>query len=264
MLQVQNLVVSYKWRQEPVLRGVDVSFDRKSIILGPNGSGKSTLFRAICGFTNIGSGQIRIDGKSVDEVYASPGLVAVNFREVYGLLGINALDLVSLYMDLCRGQDRLALQIIEELGLSRELLRRRKLDELSAGQVKVVSTALALASGAKHVLLDEPFEQLDPARKGRLIDFLDEYEGIILLNTHETWLLRRLRGWAAYFMFEGLIYGSVEVEDLLNIRVSLEEEPKSLLRISVGGKILSLVREEKGTLLASLESLDRIYELIRS
>jgi len=264
VIEVLDLVVSYKWRQEPVLKGFSVSFRRKSIILGPNGSGKTTLFRAICGFTNISSGRVLVEGRDVAGIYAAPGLLSVNFREAYGLLGINVLDLISLYIDISRGQDRKVFEVLGELGLSPGLMRRRKLDELSAGQVKAVSTALALASGAKYVLLDEPFEQLDPARKGRLTDFLNGYEGVVLMNTHETWLLRRLEGWAAYFMFEGLIYGPVEVGDLLSIRVSPGEEPESLLRINVGGRTISLVKEEKGTLLTSLESLDRVYELIGS
>lgn len=58
MIVCQNLHVTYKWRQEPVLKGVNANFKGKSLILGPNGSGKTTLFRAICGLTNINSGKI--------------------------------------------------------------------------------------------------------------------------------------------------------------------------------------------------------------
>jgi hypothetical protein len=41
-----------------------------------------------------------------------------------------------------------------------------------------------------------------PARKSRLIRYLTGYDGIIILNTHETWLIRSLEGWRAFFMFE--------------------------------------------------------------
>ncbi|MEM2906387.1 MAG: hypothetical protein QW587_11735 [Candidatus Bathyarchaeia archaeon] len=74
-----------------------------------------------------------------------------------------------------------------------EALKKQRIDELSAGQVKMVCTALSLTMKAKHVLLDEPFEQLDPARKGRMIKHLDGYDGVILVNTHETWLLKNLQ-----------------------------------------------------------------------
>ena len=51
-----------------------------------------------------------------------------------------------------------------------------------------------LSACAKHVLLDEPFEQLDPAKKTRLLRHLKGYDGTVLVNTHETWLIKRLYG----------------------------------------------------------------------
>ncbi|MCD6409710.1 MAG: ABC transporter ATP-binding protein, partial [Candidatus Verstraetearchaeota archaeon] len=75
---------------------------------------------------------------------------------------LNAYDHLRLFMDLTNGDMDLALKILEDLGVDAGLLRKRKPWELSAGQKKAYSTAIALASRAKHVLLDEPFEQLDP------------------------------------------------------------------------------------------------------
>ena len=261
MIQVRGLHVAYRWGQEPVLRGVTAVFDGKCLVLGPNGSGKSTLFRAICGLTNIASGEILIDGRRIDEIYATPHLISTNFREVYGLVWVNAYDTVKLYMNLMDGEEpEEVYRMIEELGVSRSLLKKRKLHELSAGELKVLCTAIALSSKAKHVLLDEPFEQLDPAKKGRLIKFLNDYEGVIILNTHETWLLRSLTDWKTYFMFEGRLYGPVSVNDLLKARVVVSDKPEALLKFKVSGKTVSIVKGV-GTPLTSIESLDRIYEL---
>jgi ABC-type Mn2+/Zn2+ transport system ATPase subunit len=49
-----------------------------------------------------------------------------------------------------------------DLGVGDEILKSRRLHELSASQLKVVCTAIVLSARAKHVFLDEPFEQLDP------------------------------------------------------------------------------------------------------
>ena len=261
MILVEGLKVSYKWRQEPVLKGVDGKFDNKSLILGPNGSGKTTLFRAVCGLTNITEGRVLIDGRNVEDIYAEPGILSVNFPEVYSLLSVRVRDLITLYADLSGADPSKTYAILEELGIPMELLGRRKLHELSAGQRKAVCTAMALSMDAKHVLLDEPFEQLDPARKGRLVRYLNGYDGVVLLNTHETWLMKNLPEWDAYFMFEGRLYGSASVEKLLNVRMTPRDEPGAVLRMEVSGKTISLVRGEKGTLLTSLESLDRVYEL---
>ncbi len=262
MIRIRELEVKYRWREEPVLRRISADFRRKGLILGPNGSGKTTLFRAICGLTNISGGEILIDGRNSETIFGAPGLISANFPEIYGLLNMKARDVILLYSDLVRGDPNKALLMLNELGVDEGLLRKRKLRELSAGQLKAVSTSLALSSNSLHVLLDEPFEQLDPARKRRLVGFLEEHEGIVLLNTHETWLLKDLRGWEAWFVVEGRMFGPVEVEELLSMRITVGEEAGAILKLQASGKIVSLVREEKGTLLSSLESLDRIYELI--
>jgi len=262
MIVSQDLYVTYRWRQEPVLKGVNGTFDGKFLILGPNGSGKTTFFRAICALTNIKSGRIIIDGKDIEDLYATKGLLSTNFQEVYSLIGSSVYDLVGLYTDLSDGDPELAFGMIRDLGLSLEFLRKRKLSELSSGQLKIVCTALALAMNARHVLLDEPFEELDPAKKAKMVKHLNEYNGVILANTHETWLLKNLQDWGVFFMFEGVMYGPLSVQELLKAEISPGEEPDFLLKLKVSDKTVSIIRGKgKGTLLASLENLDRIYEL---
>jgi len=262
MITSRGLHVTYRWRQEPVLKGVDGTFDSKHLILGPNGSGKTTFFRAICGLTNTTSGEIVIDGRNVENLYATTGVISANFQEVYTLLAANVYDLIILYTDLSKADRNLAFDIIKDMGLELDFLKKSKLNELSAGQQKIVCTALALAMKAKHILLDEPFEQLDPAKKSRMIKLLTSYQGAILVNTHETWLLKNLPEWTVFFMFEGLLYGPVSVKELLKAEISLKEEPKALLRVKVADKTISILKGHgAGTLLTSLENLDKIYEL---
>jgi ABC-type Mn2+/Zn2+ transport system ATPase subunit len=262
MIVSRDLFVTYKWRQDPVLKGVNGSFRNKSLILGPNGSGKTTLFRAFCALTNITSGQIMIDEKSIEDIYATKGILSTNFQEVYTLIGSNVYDIIKLYTDLSDGDPELAFATIKDFGIDMEFLKKRKLSELSQGQSKIVCTALALAMKAKHVLLDEPFEELDPAKKGKMVKHLNQYDGVILINTHETWLLKNLRDWEVFFMFEGTLYGPLLVEDLLKAEISLAEEPDALLKLKVSDKTVSIIKGKgKGTLLTSLENLDKIYQL---
>lgn len=261
VIEVRDLVVRYRWRDKPVLRGVNAVFDSKSLILGPNGSGKTTLFRAVCGLASIDSGDVLIDGRSVKDIYGSPGLLSTNFPEIYKLVYADAHEIIRLYIDIAGGDLDLAFRLTEDLGLGREFLRRRRLHELSSGQLKIVTTSLALAMRARHVLLDEPFEQLDPARKALLIKHMRDHGGIILINTHETWLLRHLQEWSAYFIFEGSLYGSARVGDLLSSKIVFTDSPGAILKIKISDRTVSIMGGGEGTPLASIESLDRIYDL---
>mgnify|MGYP000560099479 FL=1 len=261
MIELVNLYVKYRRRQEPVIKGVHAKFEGKHLILGPNGSGKTTLFRAITGLTPISSGRILIDGVNLDKIYSKPGVLAINLSEVYNIFHLNAYDHLRLFMDLTSGDMDLALKMLEDLGLNIGLLRKRKPWELSAGQQKAFSTAIALFSNARHILLDEPFEQLDPARKGKLIEYLREYKGVLLLNTHETWLLSALKDWDAHLMFEGRLYGSLCAGEMVKASLIVGDKSDAMLRFTVSGKTYSLVRGEVGEPLSRLITLDRIYEL---
>ena len=261
MIELVNLHVKYGRRQEPIIKGVHAKFEGKHLILGPNGSGKTTLFRTITGLTPISSGRILIDGVDLDKIYSKPGVLAINLSEVYSVFHLSAYDHLRLFMDLTGGEVDLALKMLEDLGLNIDLLRKRKPWELSAGQQKAFSTVIALFSNARHVLLDEPFEQLDPARKGKLIEYLREYKGVLLLNTHETWLLSALKDWSAYLMFEGRIYGSLYAGELVKASLVVGNMPDAMLRFTVSGKTYSLIKGEAGEPLSRLITLDRIYEL---
>ena len=261
MIELVDLHVKYGRRQEPIIKGVHAKFEGKHLILGPNGSGKTTLFRAITGLTPISSGRILIDGVDLDKIYSKPGILAINLSEVYSVFHLSAYDHLRLFMDLTGGDVDLALKMLEDLGLNIDLLRKRKPWELSAGQQKAFSTVIALFSNARHVLLDEPFEQLDPARKGRLIEYLREYKGVLLLNTHETWLLSALKDWSAHLMFEGRIYGSLSAGELVKASLVVGDMPDAMLKFTVSSKTYSLIRGEAGEPLSRLITLDRIYEL---
>jgi len=261
MIELVNLHVKYRRRQEPVIKGVHAKFEGKHLILGPNGSGKTTLFRAIAGLTPISSGKIIIDGVNLDKIYSKPGVLAINLSEVYSIFHLNAYDHLRLFMDLTSGDMDLALKMLEDLGLNIDLLRKRKPWELSAGQQKAFSTAIALFSNARHILLDEPFEQLDPARKGKLIEYLRKYKDVLLLNTHETWLLSALKDWSAHLMFEGRLYGSLRAGEMVKASLVIGDKSDAVLRFTVSDKTYSLVRGEVGEPLSRLITLDRIYEL---
>ncbi|ABM80149.1 ABC transporter [Hyperthermus butylicus] len=164
-------------------------------------------------------------------------------------------------MDLLGGDIDTALEVLRDLGLEPVLLQRRKPWQLSAGQLKAYTTAAALASKTSNVLLDEPFEQLDPARKLRMLRRLRSYQGTLVLSTHETWVLNQLRDWSVYIMFSGRLYGPVEASRLAKARIVAGRRADALLVVETGEGSVSFVESGEGRPVSEILTLDRVYEL---
>ncbi len=258
MIELENVEVSFKHAN--VLKGVTAVFDGKCLVLGPNGSGKTTLLKAISGLVPY-RGRIRVENLPLERIQGLSGILAVNLPEAYILVSLSALENLRLFADLMDVHLDRTLAILDELGVSRELLAKRKPWELSAGTRKAYTTAIALASGARNVLLDEPFEQLDPARKARLAELLRAYEGAVVLNTHETWVLKAFDRWQCYLIFEGVAYGPVEAGKLAAAKLVKGEASRPLLTFQAAGSTYSLVEVDEGSELTSMVTLDRVYEL---
>jgi len=261
MIKIVNLHVRYSWRKEEVLKGVSAIFANRHIVLGPNGSGKTTLFRAIGGLVSVTSGKVLIDGLDVEKIYGAKGLLAMNLSEVLNPVALSAYDNLRLIMDLTDGDIDLALDLLSDLGVDKSILKRRKPWELSSGQLKAYTTAFALASKSKHILLDEPFEQLDPARKAKLIEHMRKHKGVIVINTHETWTISILKDWIAHFIIEGKAYGPISVSKLLEAHLVLGKRDDALVSFEAAGKSYSIVESGEGELLTKMLTLDKIYEL---
>ena len=162
-LNVSGVVVRLGGRE--VLSGVDLAVPTGAIVavLGPSGCGKTTLLRAVCGFTAIDAGQIRIG----DELVGEPGRGMPPERRGVGLVPqegalFGHLDVAgNVGFGLARTPDRDALiaSALELVGLAG--YQRRRPSELSGGQQQRVAVARALAPRPRLVLLDEPFSALD-------------------------------------------------------------------------------------------------------
>lgn len=261
MIRVEKLRV--KLGGDEVLKGVDAEFSSMHIVLGPNGSGKTTLFRAVAGLVPY-EGRIEIDGHPLEALRGALGLLATNIVEVYSLAPVKALELLHLFSDIAGSNSARALELLEELGVGKELLSKRMIWELSAGTRKAFTTALALAANARNVLLDEPFEQLDPAKKVKLVNELRECSGVVVMNTHETWVLEALPDWEVHLAFEGRLYGPVPAGKLASAAVVEGRSSEALVTIETQAGCFSLVEGSGGAKLTELLTLDRVYELLTS
>jgi len=257
-IELVDLYAGYRGGQF-ILRGVDLRITSNTIILGPNGSGKTTLLRTILGVTVSKRGRVLIDGVDVDSVRGRPGLVATNLPEVVIFTRLPVKHVASYYLDVLGGDYEFFKDLATRLG-GVEVLEKR-LHELSAGLKKIVLNTLAIATRARYILLDEPFESLDPAKRVAMLKEIVRASGVKVMDTHATWLLRALPEWDTYLMAEGLVYGPLRPRELEELRVSKEpvEDAVLTIKLRTGNIYLS---KTTGTTLSSLESLDKLYEVL--
>jgi ABC-2 type transport system ATP-binding protein len=141
-------------------------------LLGPNGAGKSTLLHMMSGFLAPSEGTVRLDGEDVwhnHGIYRVLGLVPER-EAVYGYL--TGWEFVDACARLHRLADpaaaaRRALRIVEL-----EDARDRRLDTYSKGMRQRVKVAAALVHDPEVLLLDEPFNGMDPRQRMHMMDLV--------------------------------------------------------------------------------------------
>ncbi|ORW28054.1 cobalt ABC transporter ATP-binding protein [Mycobacterium paraense] len=153
----------------------DVSFAVEQgdgvLIHGGNGSGKSTLAWIMAGLTVPTSGTCLMDGRPTHE---QVGAVALSFQAARLQLMRPRVDLevASAAGFSPREHDRVA-AALAVVGLDPTLARRR-IDQLSGGQMRRVVLAGLLARSPRALILDEPLAGLDAASQRGLLSLLED------------------------------------------------------------------------------------------
>jgi ABC-2 type transport system ATP-binding protein len=178
----------YRRRAPLALDRVSLELPSGSItaLIGPNGAGKSTLIRAAVGFERPTQGRLEVAGidpwRDRPAALAQIGYVAQSLSLYRGL---SLADHVKLAGALRRSFDAgLATARLTDLGLA----LGRRVGDLSGGEQAQVGLALAIATRAPLLILDEPIASLDPlARREFLAVLLDGARrdgSTVLLATH--------------------------------------------------------------------------------
>jgi len=178
-------------------------------IVGPNGAGKSTLLRTILGEREPTRGEARLGG-SITPAHFRQDLAQVP-------MGVTIFDMIANLRPLwTRGQIQ---GLLGAFGFSGDTVMRRT-DTCSGGERSRLALAMITLSRANLLVLDEPTNHLDVESIESIEDALDEYEGTVLLVSHDRAFLRELstRVWA----FDG-----VKVEDFGGTFVEWEARQKA-------------------------------------
>ena len=159
---------------------LEVAWAERLAIVGPNGSGKTTLLRALLGELPLASGERWMGpGVVVGELdqgrrrFLTDEPLIAGFSRASGLLVQPSRSLLA------------------KFGLGAEHVERPA-SSLSPGERTRAILALLMAIGANCLVLDEPTNHLDLPAIEQLEQALDDYEGTLLLVTHDRRLLEAL------------------------------------------------------------------------
>jgi NitT/TauT family transport system ATP-binding protein len=150
---------------------LDVHADEFVSLLGPSGCGKTTLLRAIGGLATATSGEIMIDGDSVEAARRGRRFGVV-FQDATLLPWRTVADNASLLLDVTKqgGRRDVVGPLLKTVGL--DGFERHYPAQLSGGMRQRVALARALALSPDILLMDEPFAALDALTRERMGDEL--------------------------------------------------------------------------------------------
>ncbi|PXA85402.1 ABC transporter ATP-binding protein [Nostoc sp. 3335mG] len=159
-------------------------------LVGGSGAGKSTLLRMVNRLVEPDEGRITIGGRDVGE--GSAPLLRRRIGYVFQSIGLmphmNVAENIALPVRVAGGAAPDAAALLEMVELPAGYATRRP-DALSGGERQRVGVARALATGAKLMLLDEPFGALDPVTRdaiGRRYRDLHDRLGLTsIMVTHD-------------------------------------------------------------------------------
>ena len=184
MVEVLNAVKKFK--ETVALNNVTVRFETGKIhgIIGRNGSGKTVLFKCICGFMQLTSGSILVDGRPVRPGTAQEiGIIIEEPGFIGSLSGYQNLKLLaSIRRKISDAEIR---QALERVGLDPGL--KKRVSKYSLGMKQRLGIAQAIMEKPKLLILDEPMNGLDKRGVLEIRRVLKELNGegaTIILSSH--------------------------------------------------------------------------------
>ena len=185
IIQVKNLVKKY----ETLTAVNDITFEvfEGEIygLLGPNGAGKTTTMEIMETLRKKTSGEIIIDGKSID---TSPGeikkIIGVQLQAAGYFPSLTLTELMKLFSGLYNVDVNIS-EMLNRVGLSDKA--KAKYKELSGGQKQRFSIATTIINNPKIVFLDEPTTGLDPQARRNLWALIRDIRSkgtTVMITTH--------------------------------------------------------------------------------
>jgi len=185
IIQVKNLVKNYDKLE--AVKGISFDVHKGEIfgLLGPNGAGKTTTLEIMETLREKTSGEVIIDGFSIDKDQNEiKKIIGVQLQAAGFYPNLNLVELIELFSGLYNVETN-PMEMLKLVDLEEKA--KAKFKELSGGQKQRFSICTTLINDPKIVFLDEPTTGLDPqARRNlwELIKIIKAKGTTIMLTTH--------------------------------------------------------------------------------
>ena len=195
ILELENISKSFNGK--PVMNNFSYTFKKgdKIGVAGKNGTGKSTLLNIVTGAIKPDNGKVLVGETTVFGYYQQGGL---EFKEEERV--IDVVKNIAEYITMADGKNMTASQVLTHF-LFPPAKQYGMVNKLSGGEKKRLQLMRVLMKNPNYLILDEPTNDLDIDTLNVLEDFLLNFPGILMLVSHDRYLIDRLTD--QLFIFEG-------------------------------------------------------------
>lgn len=171
-------------------------------IVGPNGSGKTTLLKLLTKKLEPDSGFVRI-GKNLEEAYFDQNRITLDPKKTLWKTLCNEGDHIWV-----RGHFRHVVAYLKDF-LFKPEQAQCPVAALSGGEKNRLMLAVALAKQSNFLVLDEPTNDLDMDTLDLLQEVLDEYEGTVIIVSHDRDFMDKVATSLLYLKGDGTVFEHV-------------------------------------------------------
>lgn len=186
-IELKNICKSFG--DKTVLNNISFSAESGKALglLGRNGAGKTTSIRILMGVFYADSGEVLLDGESIDR----NKLVIGYLPEERGMYAKKEILEQLVYFAELKGMKKSdaresSMHFLKKLGM--EEYAKKKLETLSKGNQQKIQLIATLASNPDIIILDEPFSGLDPVNAQMLKNLIKEEQDkgkVVIFSSHQ-------------------------------------------------------------------------------